>query len=41
LIFRFIHDKSKEQEYFLEIATQKGQVIRLIAVSDIEEIEPL
>lgn len=24
LVFRFIHDKSKEQEYFLEISSQKG-----------------
>jgi hypothetical protein len=41
LIFRFIHDKSKDEEYFLEIATLKGQQVRLIPVSDIEEIEPL
>lgn len=25
LIFRFIHDKSKDEEYFLEISTLKGQ----------------
>ena len=24
LVFRFIHDKSREQEYFLEISSQKG-----------------
>jgi hypothetical protein len=24
LIIKFIHDKSKEQEYFLEISSQKG-----------------
>lgn len=41
LIFRFIHDKSREQEYFLEIANQKGQALRQIAVCDIEEIEPM
>lgn len=41
LVFKFIHDKSKDQEYFLEISTPKGQQVRLIAVSDIEEIEPL
>jgi hypothetical protein len=28
LIFRFIHDKSKDQEYFLEILSQKGYLIK-------------
>lgn len=28
LIFRFIHDKSRDPEYFLDISTQKGQIIK-------------
>jgi predicted RNase H-like nuclease (RuvC/YqgF family) len=40
LIFRFTHDKSREEDYFLEICDSKGKPLRAIAVCDIEGIEP-
>ena len=40
LVFRFIIDKSKEEEYFLEICDLKGTSMRQIAVTDIESIDP-
>ena len=40
LIFRFILDKSREEEYFLEMCDAKGKALRSIPVEDIEAIEP-
>lgn len=39
-MFRFVVDKSKEEEYFLDICDLKGNSLRQIAVWDIESIEP-
>jgi hypothetical protein len=41
VIFRFIIDKSKDEEYFLEICDSKGKSVRQIPVQDIESIEPV
>lgn len=41
LQFRFISDKSKTEEYFLDICDTKGKSWKQIAVIDIESIEPV
>jgi hypothetical protein len=41
LIFRFVADKSRDEEYFLDICDSKGKSLRMIPVADIEQIEPV
>lgn len=42
LVFRFVVDKGRAEEYFLEICDGKGgKALRQIAVCDIEAIEPI
>jgi hypothetical protein len=41
LIFRFVVDKGREEEYFLDICDAKGKSLRQIPVMDIDQIEPI
>lgn len=40
-VFRFIRDKARTEEYFLDICDSKARSLRQIAVTDIQEIDPI